>query len=50
MIKLGKMLKDNSHEFNIDIIGTGPMECKLKNMIYSNNLQSQINLLGSMKP
>lgn len=50
VIKLGKMLKDNGHEFNIDIIGTGPMECKLKNMIYSNNLQSQIKLLGSMKP
>lgn len=49
-VKLGKRLKDNGCKFDLDIIGTGPMESQLKNMIDSSNLQNQVNLLGSMKP
>lgn len=49
-IKLGKILKDNGYEFTLDIIGTGPMETELKNMINRNNLFSEVKLLGSMRP
>lgn len=49
-VKLGKMLKDNGYKFDLDIIGTGPMESQIKNMIVSNNLQNEVKLLGSMKP
>jgi glycosyltransferase involved in cell wall biosynthesis len=44
------MLKDNGYKFDLDIIGTGPMESQIKNMIVSNNLQNEVKLLGSMKP
>lgn len=49
-VKLGKMLKDNGYKFDLDIIGTGPMESQIKNMIISNNLKNEVKLLGSMKP
>lgn len=49
-VKIGKLLKDNGYKFDLDVIGTGPMEAQLKNMIDSNNLQNEINLLGSMRP
>lgn len=50
VIKLGKKLLENGYEFTIDIIGTGPMEPKLKNIINDSNLQEQIRILGTMKP
>lgn len=50
VIKLGKILSENGHEFTLDIIGTGPMETQLRNMIDDNSLQNQIKILGSMKP
>jgi glycosyltransferase involved in cell wall biosynthesis len=50
VIKLGKILSENGHEFTLDIIGTGPMETQLRNMIDDNSLQNQIKLLASMKP
>lgn len=49
-IKLGKKLIDNGYEFTLDIIGSGPMDTKLKNMINDSNLQKYVKILGSMKP
>jgi len=50
VIELGRKLRDSGYEFSLDIIGTGPMQSQIKNMIEKNNLQNQIKLLGSMKP
>ena len=50
LIKLGKGLRENGYKFSLDIIGAGPMEFQLRNMIDDNNLQNQIKLLGIMKP
>lgn len=49
-IKLASMLKSNNYKFSLDIIGIGPMELKLKDMIIKNNLQGYVTLLGSMSP
>ena len=50
VIKLGKALRENGYKFSLDIIGAGPMEFQLKNMIKESNLQNEVKLLGSMKP
>ena len=50
LIKLGKALRENGYKFSLDIIGAGPMEFQLKNMIKESNLQNEVKLLGSMKP
>lgn len=50
VIKLAVMLKNNKYKFTLDIIGTGPLKPKLKNMIDRNDLNSEVKLLESMKP
>lgn len=50
VVKLALMLKNNNYKFSLDMIGTGNMESKLKDMIDKNNLNYEVKLLGSMKP
>ena len=49
-VKIAKRLKENGYAFEMNIIGTGTMEQKLKNMISDYNLENEVHMLGSMKP
>ena len=49
-IKLASLLKHNGHTFNLDIIGIGPMESTLKQMIIDLQLEDNVHLLGAMPP
>lgn len=48
VIKLAAILKENGYKFEIEIIGSGPMESDLIELIKLNKLQSHIQLMGSM--
>ena len=47
-IELAKKLKDNGVEFNLNIIGDGPLKIQLSEMIKHFNLKAEIHLLGAM--
>lgn len=47
-IELSKKLKDNGVEFNLNIIGDGPLKIQLSEMIKHFNLKAEIHLLGAM--
>lgn len=49
-IKVAKELKDKALDFEMTIIGTGPMEDKIKNMINFYNLTDCVSLRGVMSP
>ena len=49
-IKLAFLLKNSDYKFIMDVIGTGPMESKLKGMIQKYDLVENVNMLGSMTP
>lgn len=49
-VRIAKRLKENGYAFEMNIIGTGIMEQKLKNMISDYNLENEVHMLGSMKP
>jgi len=49
-VKVAKMLKEDGYEFELDIIGRGYMESRLREMISDYDLEDNVNLLGSMKP
>lgn len=49
-VRIAKRLKENGYAFEMNIIGTGTMEQKLKNMISDYNLENEVHMLGSMKP
>ena len=48
VIKIAKKLKENNYNFNIKMIGIGPLEKKIKKQIQDNNLEDDVKLLGSM--
>lgn len=50
VIRLAKRLKNDGLTFELNMIGTGEMECQLKNMIREFDLEDCVHLLGSMKP
>jgi len=50
VIKLAMVLKENGYIFNIEMIGSGPMEANVIKLININRLQNQIQLMGSMSP
>ncbi|MBR6658230.1 MAG: glycosyltransferase [Oscillospiraceae bacterium] len=50
VIKIAKRLKEEGYDFKINCIGTGNLDDELKNLIHEYNLESTINMLGSMKP
>ncbi|MBQ8892258.1 MAG: glycosyltransferase [Bacilli bacterium] len=50
VVQIAKKLKEDNYNFNIKMIGIGPLENKIKEMIKDNNLEDYIELLGSMSP
>lgn len=49
-IRIAKRLKEEGYDFELNIIGTGAMEQKLKNMVSDYKLENEVHMLGSMKP
>lgn len=49
-VDLAINLKNHGYEFKLLIIGTGPLEEKIKLMIKQNSLEDCVNILGSMSP
>lgn len=49
-IKVAKQLADSGVKFQLDIIGNGPLEENLKNMIDEYSLEEDVCLRGPMKP
>lgn len=49
-VEVAKRLKKNGYDFQLDIIGTGEMEDRLKAMIAEADLADCVRLLGVMKP
>lgn len=50
VIKLARKLKDCYEDFQLNIIGTGNMEQKLKHLITVYKLEKHVRLLGAMSP
>ena len=50
VIEVAKILKKKRYDFSIEIIGTGPLERKLKSLIIENKLDNNVFMLGSMNP
>ncbi|MPM40999.1 Glycosyltransferase Gtf1 [bioreactor metagenome] len=50
MISLAKRLKENGFTFSLDLIGTGPLQAKLKKCISKYRLENEVTILGSMSP
>lgn len=50
MIDLARWLKSHKYNFSIDLIGTGPLQSRLINMISQFKLDNEVKLLGSMSP
>lgn len=49
-IEIAKRLKKEGYNFNLNIIGIGPMEKQLKKLIDKYELKDCVNMLGSMPP
>jgi glycosyltransferase involved in cell wall biosynthesis len=49
-VLLAEKLKKNGYRFNLNIIGNGPMERQLKDMIRDRNLVDCVQMLGAMSP
>ena len=49
-VKVGKRLKDEGYDFEINIIGNGEMEDELKKMVSDYELADKVHLLGPMPP
>lgn len=49
-IFVAKKLKQDGYEFELNFIGTGPMEEQMKKLIKGTDLSDCVNLMGSMKP
>lgn len=50
IVELANKLKNKGYKFNIKMIGIGPLEDSIKEMIYNYNLEDNILLMGSMPP
>lgn len=50
VIEIAKRLVSDGFEFNINIIGTGIMENKLKDMVENNGMCNHIHFLGAVSP
>ena len=44
----GKFLRENGFDFEINVIGVGPLKNKIENLISKYNLENFVKLLGSM--
>ena len=49
-VQIASRLKKSGYNFRLDMIGVGPMEQKIRQMIEKENLQEQVHLLGTMSP
>lgn len=49
-ILLAEKLRAVGYDFQLQIIGTGPMESQLRELIRSKNLEDCVRMLGAMKP
>lgn len=49
-IEIAHQLKEEGYDFQLNIIGTGPMEQQLQEQIAAYNLSEQVHLLGTMTP
>lgn len=49
-IEVAKRLKNDGYDFSLDIIGNGPMEKQLQQMVSEKGLSDCVKLLGSMQP
>ena len=49
-IYVAKRLKEEKVEFSMIIIGIGPLQYKIENLIKNNKLENEVSLLGAMKP
>lgn len=49
-IKVAKFLDRNNIRYELNIIGAGPLEDKMKKLIESNGLSGRVNLLGPTPP
>lgn len=49
-IEIAKMLKESSIDFILNIIGTGTLEGKIRELINKYNLNDCVRMLGSMSP
>ena len=50
MIDLSRYLKEKGYDFEISIIGIGPMQDELNKMIIDQHLDDNVHMLGSMSP
>lgn len=49
-VRIAARLKKEGYDFQLDMIGCGPMEPEIRRMIENENLQEQVHLLGTMSP
>lgn len=49
-IKIVKRLKDSGYRVNLSIIGNGPLQTRIENMIEELDLKNEVHLLGALKP
>lgn len=49
-IEVARRLNEQHYDFEMNIVGTGPMESKLKEMINNYHLKDKVHMLGSMSP
>lgn len=50
IVRVAKMLKDEGYDFELKIVGDGPMRTQLENLISKNKLNDHVHMLGSLKP
>ena len=50
LLTVAKNLKKDGFDFHINVIGTGKIEKKIKNLVKRENLTEEISFLGSMSP
>lgn len=49
-VKIAEMLKRNGYDFDLNIIGNGEMEARLRTMICDKRLEDCVHMLGAMSP
>ena len=50
LVRLAKRLKDDNYNFHINIIGEGELRKDLEKLIVENQVESQVSLVGFVKP
>lgn len=50
VISVAKKLKEDGHQFQLNVLGDGPLRAKLEKEIANNNLEKEVHLIGSVSP